>query len=116
MQKRFGTDIIVLRETESKDIDLQHLEELLSQRSASDTALTLVSITHVPTSSGRVYDAAGIGSVVQRHPGASAFGIAAHSLARRRGPLQQSGACLRKWMRLALLQGLFSPLGKHGVE
>lgn len=75
MQQRFGTAIHVLRETGSRDLDLDHLEELLSTNPVADDALTLVSITHIPTSSGRIYDAEGVGAVVTRHPGAQCMTV-----------------------------------------
>ena len=68
VQKRFGTEIQVVQETEDGDIDLQHLDTLLQSRDTD--SFTLVSITHIPTSSGRVYDAEGVGAVVAQYPGA----------------------------------------------
>ena len=70
VQKRFGTEIQVVQETEDGDIDLQHLDTLLQSRDTD--SFTLVSITHIPTSSGRVYDAEGVGAVVAKYPGTPA--------------------------------------------
>lgn len=66
-QNRYGVAVLVLRETDSGDLDMQHLAELLEAR--DDQGFTLVSISHIPTSSGRVYDAAAVGEAVSRHPG-----------------------------------------------
>jgi hypothetical protein len=49
---------------------LQHLDTLLQSRDTD--SFTLVSITHIPTSSGRVYDAEGVGAVVAKYPGTPA--------------------------------------------
>jgi aspartate aminotransferase-like enzyme len=68
--KRFGTAIQVIDETPDGDVDLEHLERLLADKNSEYEGFTVVSITHVPTSSGRVYDAEGVGAVVAHHPGA----------------------------------------------
>jgi hypothetical protein len=65
--RRFGVTIQVIHETTDGDIDIQHLDELLHSREFQ--GFTLVSISHIPTSSGRVYDAAAVGRSVARHPG-----------------------------------------------
>lgn len=54
----------VVGETSDHDIDLSDLDARLSR--LGDRA-ALVSVTHVPTSSGRVYDAAGVGRVTRAH-------------------------------------------------
>jgi hypothetical protein len=72
VQERFGTEVIVLRETEEADLDLDHLEEVLQAGPGSrgdGAGFTLVSISHIPTSSGRVYDAEGVGRIVSHFPG-----------------------------------------------
>ena len=43
-----------------------------SAASRDTDSFTLVSITHIPTSSGRVYDAEGVGAVVAKYPGTPA--------------------------------------------
>lgn len=67
MQKRYGTEICVAAETASGGIDLEYLKDLL--RSRPSGSFTVVSISHIPTSSGRVYDAEAVGAVLKRYPG-----------------------------------------------
>ena len=64
LAKRTGVQIQVVPETAQGDIDLQALEALIL---AGERRPRLISITHVPTSSGRVYDAAGVGRLARRH-------------------------------------------------
>lgn len=54
----------VVRETEERDIDVEDLDQSLTQ--LGDRA-KLVAVTHVPTSSGRVYDASAVGRVCRCH-------------------------------------------------
>eukprot|EP00892_Ulva_mutabilis_P000846 jgi/Ulvmu1/10762/UM068_0052.1 len=65
-QKRYGTRITVVREREDSSLDVGHLQELLAGRNGS--ACNVVSISHIPTSSGRVYDAEAVGAVVKEFP------------------------------------------------
>jgi hypothetical protein len=85
VQERFGVSITVLRETAEGDLDLDHLHSILQSSTGGQgdgAGLTVVSISHVPTSSGRVYDAEGVGSVVSQFPGPHAQTMrAARSLA-----------------------------------
>lgn len=69
MQKRFGVDIRIIEETPDGVLDLQHLQELLERASDETKGLILVSISHIPTSSGRVYDAVAVGRIVHQFPG-----------------------------------------------
>ncbi|WIA32612.1 hypothetical protein OEZ86_003415 [Tetradesmus obliquus] len=57
-QKRTGVRIQVIPETPEGDISIPHLQQLLQQQPRP----VLVSISHVPTSSGRMYDAAAVGA------------------------------------------------------
>ncbi len=65
LAKRTGAVIEVLPETPAGDVDLDALAAALARPGAGRAAL--VSLTHAPTSSGRVYDAAGVGAVLARH-------------------------------------------------
>eukprot|EP00889_Picochlorum_renovo_P001791 jgi/Picre1/28821/NNA_004218.t1 len=68
MQKRIGVGIVVVPETEEYDIDLVHLERvLMSGGDGNSKKPVLISITHIPTSSGRVYDAAGVGRLAKKY-------------------------------------------------
>ncbi|KAF6262168.1 aminotransferase class V [Scenedesmus sp. NREL 46B-D3] len=58
VQKRSGVRVEVIQETPDGDINIPHLQQLLAQQPRP----ALVSISHVPTSSGRVYDAAAVGA------------------------------------------------------
>ena len=57
--------IDIIPETQEGDVDLAALEALITRDGKRPPAL--ISISHVPTSSGRVYDAAGVGAVARRH-------------------------------------------------
>mmetsp|Transcript_29833 Transcript_29833/g.84086 ORF Transcript_29833/g.84086 Transcript_29833/m.84086 type:complete len:273 (+) Transcript_29833:1527-2345(+) len=57
---RFGVTIEVIPEDADGDIDLVALQSMLM---AEDNLPALVAVTHVPTSSGRVYDAAAVGAL-----------------------------------------------------
>ena len=59
----------MIREREDCSLDVGHLQELLGRRNAD--ACNVVSLSHIPTSSGRVYDAEAVGAVIQRCAGAS---------------------------------------------
>lgn len=59
LARRTGVDIDVIPETPDGDIDTVALEAMLS----TGKPPVLVSICHVPTSSGRVYDAAAVGAL-----------------------------------------------------
>ncbi|KAL4425946.1 hypothetical protein ABPG75_009962 [Micractinium tetrahymenae] len=63
LAKRTGVLIEVIPETEEGDIDLAALRGMLQPGGAAGRPPVLVSISHVPTSSGRVYDAAGVGAL-----------------------------------------------------
>ena len=68
MQKRIGIGIEVVPETEEYDIDLEHLEKVLMSGGGGNTKKpVLISITHIPTSSGRVYDVAGVGRLAKKY-------------------------------------------------
>ncbi|KAL4418819.1 hypothetical protein ABPG77_008704 [Micractinium sp. CCAP 211/92] len=60
---RTGVVIDVIPETDEGDIDLQALHDRLQPAGSTGRAPVLVTISHVPTSSGRVYDAAGVGAL-----------------------------------------------------
>ena len=64
IQKRLGVEIVVIPETPDGCIDLDFLEEYLKNNQARPV---LVSITHIPTSSGKVYDAAAVGALAKRY-------------------------------------------------
>ncbi|BDA50632.1 probable cysteine desulfurase [Coccomyxa sp. Obi] len=64
MAKRTGVAIEVIPEDDEGDISLPALEVLITQ---GDRKPALIAITHVPTNSGRVYDAAGVGRLAQAH-------------------------------------------------
>jgi len=59
--QRFGAKIEVIPETPDGDIDSKALAAML----VGPTPPRLVAITHVPTSSGRVYDAAAVGAATR---------------------------------------------------
>ncbi|PSC71875.1 aminotransferase class V [Micractinium conductrix] len=63
LAKRTGVEIEVVPETPDGDIDAAALQAALQPRGAGGRPPVLVAISHVPTSSGRVYDAAGVGSL-----------------------------------------------------
>ncbi|MDO6435706.1 aminotransferase class V-fold PLP-dependent enzyme [Flavitalea sp. BT771] len=62
LQKRFGVRVILIRNTDTGEIDLEDLESKLKKHSPR-----LLSITHVPTSSGLVQPVERIGDVVKKH-------------------------------------------------
>ncbi|CAG9467595.1 unnamed protein product [Pedinophyceae sp. YPF-701] len=64
LKQRFGIEIAVCPEDAGGDLDLQELDRLLQ-----DPGCKLLSFSHIPTSSGRVYDAAGAGAVARRRGG-----------------------------------------------
>jgi len=64
LSRRFGIHVAVARETPAGDVDLADLARLLSEHRGK---VRLVSMTHVPTSSGRVYSAGGVGEVCRAH-------------------------------------------------
>eukprot|EP00887_Chlorella_sp_A99_P004639 scaffold4.g4639.t1 len=66
LAKRTGVRIQVVPETPEQDIDVEALERLVLEE-GEDRKPALISITHVPTSSGRVYDAEAVGRVARRH-------------------------------------------------
>jgi selenocysteine lyase/cysteine desulfurase len=65
LARRTGVRIEVVPETAAGDVDLQALEEAILR--PGKPRPVLISLTHVPTSSGRVYDAAGVGVVAKKH-------------------------------------------------
>jgi aspartate aminotransferase-like enzyme len=67
VQKRYGTEIRVVMETPSGGLNLEYLNDVL--RSRPPGSFTVVSISHIPTSSGRVYDAQAVGTLLKRYPG-----------------------------------------------
>ena len=88
LQKRNGIEIAVIPETKEGDLDLQALENLLRGTTSSaileegqpaDASLghisssskprkiVLVTLNHVPTSSGRVYDVEGVGALTKHY-------------------------------------------------
>jgi aspartate aminotransferase-like enzyme len=69
-QKRFGVKLHILEETPEGDVNIPHLKSLLKDAEGpGDPGLTVVSISHIPTSSGRVYNAQVVGAAVAEHPG-----------------------------------------------
>jgi len=62
LQKQFGIKIILIRNTDTGEVDLEDLESKLKKHSPR-----LLSITHVPTSSGLVQPVEKIGDVVKKH-------------------------------------------------
>lgn len=64
IQKRFGVDIVIVPETVDGCIDLVFLEQYLQHPSKHPV---LISITHIPTSSGKVYDAAAVGALAKKY-------------------------------------------------
>ncbi|GMH34098.1 hypothetical protein BSKO_01932 [Bryopsis sp. KO-2023] len=60
-KKRHNISIEVVKETPEGDLDLDHLREL----AAGSKKPKLISISHIPTSSGRVYDAIGVGAIAK---------------------------------------------------
>lgn len=62
LQKRFGVKLLTVRNAASGEIDLNDLEEKLRIH-----APRLVSVTHVPTSSGLVQPVIAIGEIIRRY-------------------------------------------------
>lgn len=62
LQKRFGVKVILVRNTDTGEIDVEDLERKLKKHSPR-----LLSITHIPTSSGLVQPVEIIGEVVKKH-------------------------------------------------
>ena len=62
LQKRYGIKIILVNNTETGEIDLDDLENKIKK-----FAPRLVSVTHVPTSSGLVQPVNAIGKITQNH-------------------------------------------------
>lgn len=76
--KRTGVQIEILPETATGDICLESLEAALTRKSTTNISgkvegkgrggnAVLVSINHVPTSSGRVYNAEAVGALTRKH-------------------------------------------------
>ena len=59
--RRLGFEIRVARAGEDGKLDLQHLESLIDNKTA------LISITHVPSSSGQINPAKDVGAIAKRH-------------------------------------------------
>lgn len=80
VQERFGVTIDVIEETPEGDLDIAHLESLLA--ALEPGVFALVSVSHIPTSSGRVYDAVAVGRAVAKHPGACqrSYQVSVHRL------------------------------------
>jgi selenocysteine lyase/cysteine desulfurase len=62
LQKRFGVKVVLVRNTDTGEIDVEDLERKLKVHSPR-----LLSITHIPTSSGLVQPIERIGEVVKKH-------------------------------------------------
>lgn len=62
LQKRFGIKVILVENTATGEIDLDDLERKLKKHRPR-----LLSVTHIPTSSGLVQPAESIGEVVKNH-------------------------------------------------
>lgn len=62
LQKRFGIRLIKVRNVAAGEIDLQDLEEKIKQYHPR-----LVSVTHVPTSSGLIQPVAAIGAIIKKY-------------------------------------------------
>lgn len=97
MRERHGTEICVIRELDNGALDLQHLQELL--RSRRPDACNVVSVSHVPTSSGRVYDAQALGAALRGSPGAAPRLRQACVFRRRSSQLASCSTHVRAWMR-----------------
>jgi len=66
IQKRLGVEIIVIPDTPDGCIDLDSLEGCLKKKNTTGPPV-LVSITHIPTSSGKVYDATAVGALAKTY-------------------------------------------------
>jgi len=62
LQQRFGIQIKRIRTLDNGDIDLDHFEDLISEKQP-----TLVAITHIPTNSGKIQDVEAIGEICHQH-------------------------------------------------
>jgi len=62
LKERFKVDIHVLGETEDGDVDVDELERLIEENK-----VVLVTLPHVGTNSGKVYDVRRVGEVTRRH-------------------------------------------------
>jgi hypothetical protein len=72
VRRRFGVEVHTLKETPDGDISISHLESLLEDgrdKGPEGSGVTVVSISHIPTSSGRVYDAGAVGATVAKYAG-----------------------------------------------
>lgn len=76
LSKRTGIHIKIIPETDTGDIDLLWLDGVLKQKQQQQQpkntgsgfgSIALVSINHVPTSSGRVYNVAGVGKLTKKY-------------------------------------------------
>jgi len=65
LKKRFKIEVEVIPETAKGDICLSSLEREINDGSKGPVAL--ISLTHIPTSSGRVYDAEGVGKLAKKY-------------------------------------------------
>lgn len=65
LKKRFKIEVDVIPETAEGDICLSSLEQEIND--ASKAPVVLISLTHIPTSSGRVYDAQRVGSLAKKY-------------------------------------------------
>lgn len=64
LRKRFKIRLHIVDETREGDIDVDALERLIQN---NENNIVLISLPHVPTNSGRVYDVARVGEVARRH-------------------------------------------------
>jgi selenocysteine lyase/cysteine desulfurase len=62
LKKKLGIHIIRMNNREDGSIDIKYLDKLLSIQNVA-----LVSVSHVPTSSGVIQDVEGIGKICRRH-------------------------------------------------
>ena len=73
LQKRYGVSIEILSETPTGDLCLPSLAQRLQENTTNNTAtssnsqIVLVSLNHVPTSSGKVYDVEGVGALTSHY-------------------------------------------------
>ena len=65
LKRRFKIAVDVIPETAEGEICLFSLEQEIND--ASKAPVVLISLTHIPTSSGRVYDAKGVGSLAKKY-------------------------------------------------
>lgn len=65
LSKRTGALIEVMPDTKEGDIDLVSLEGMINDPEKSKPVL--ISLTHIPTSSGRVYNAEAVGRIAQKY-------------------------------------------------